>query len=117
MAIQRLAWLSLVGIALLLSPLGSSALAPGRGAQAQATCSNFTASLTNSQEVPPVIPTTMGGMPRPASFGTATFTLNAAMTALTFTATISNIEFTGSQTADANDNLIAAHYPSSLRRR
>jgi hypothetical protein len=31
------------------------------------------------------------------------------MTALTFTATIFNIDVTGSQTADVNDNLVAAH--------
>jgi hypothetical protein len=31
------------------------------------------------------------------------------MTAMTFTATIFNIDFTGTQTADVNDNLVAAH--------
>lgn len=67
------------------------------------------ANLSNSQENPPVAPTTSSGAPRPASFGTATFTLNDAMTALTFSATIFNIDFTGSQTADPNDNLVAAH--------
>jgi uncharacterized protein (TIGR03118 family) len=69
----------------------------------------FTVSLTNSQEVPPAVPTTTTGAARPASFGTARFQLNDAQTALTFTATISNIDVTGSQTADTNDNLIAAH--------
>jgi hypothetical protein len=67
------------------------------------------ANLTNSQENPPTNPTTSLGAPRPASFGTATFDLNDAMTALTFSATIFNIDVTGSQTADANDNLTAAH--------
>lgn len=67
------------------------------------------ANLTNSQESPPTNPTLVGGAPRPASFGTATFTLNDLLTAMTFTATIFNIDFTGSQTADTNDNLIAAH--------
>jgi hypothetical protein len=43
------------------------------------------------------------------SFGTATFVLNSAMTAMTFSATVFNIDFTGTQTADINDNLIAAH--------
>jgi hypothetical protein len=69
----------------------------------------FVANLTNGQETPPVVPTLSTGGPRPASFGTATFTLNDAMTALTFTATIFNIDFTGTQTPDVNDNLTNAH--------
>ncbi len=71
------------------------------------------ASLTNSQETPPTNPTTSTGAPRPASFGTATFVLNDAMTAMTFTATIFNIDFTGTQTVDTNDNLVAAHIHAS----
>jgi hypothetical protein len=71
------------------------------------------ANLTNSQEVPPVVPTTSTGAPRLASFGTATFTLNDAQTALTLTASIFNIDVTGSQTADINDNLAAAHIHAS----
>jgi len=67
------------------------------------------ANLTNSQEVPPTNPTMSTGSPRPASFGTAMFVLNTAQTAMTFSATIFNIDFTGSQTADVNDNLVAAH--------
>src|SRR5882762_6194235 len=74
----------------------------------------LSANLTNAQENPPTVPTlTGGGGPRPASFGTATFTLNDAQTAMTFTATIFNIDFTGSQTADTNDNLLAAHIHAS----
>jgi uncharacterized protein (TIGR03118 family) len=69
----------------------------------------FVASLTNAQENPPTTPTTSTGGPRPASFGTAKFQFNAAQTAMTFTATINNIDFTGSQTTDTNDNLVAAH--------
>jgi hypothetical protein len=69
----------------------------------------FVANLANAQEVPPTNPTTSTGAARPASFGTAKFRLNAAQTAMTMTATISNIDVTGSQTADTNDNLIAAH--------
>ena len=68
----------------------------------------FTVSLTNSQEVPPTTPTTSTGGARPASFGTATFQFNSAQTAMTFAATISNIDV-GGQTADTNDDLIAAH--------
>src|SRR5262249_49540138 len=36
----------------------------------------------------------LGGDPRPLSFGTANFLLNDAGTALTFTATVFNIDFT-----------------------
>jgi hypothetical protein len=67
------------------------------------------ANLTNSQENPPVVPLTAGGQPRPMSFGNATFILNDAMTAMSFTATIFNIDVTGTQTLDTNDNLTAAH--------
>ncbi len=67
------------------------------------------ATLTNAAENPPVTPTLTTGAARPASFGTATFVINDAMTAMTFTADIFNIDVTGSQTADTNDNLTAAH--------
>jgi uncharacterized protein (TIGR03118 family) len=73
----------------------------------------FVTNLTNSQENPPTTPTTSTGGVRPASFGTARFQFNAAQTAMTFTATVNNIDFTGSQTADTNDNLIAAHIHAS----
>src|SRR5262245_64862122 len=66
------------------------------------------ANLTNSQESPPTNPTTSTGVPR-TSFGTASFFLNDAMTSMTFTATVFGIDFTGSQSADLNDNLTAAH--------
>lgn len=69
----------------------------------------FTVSLTNSQEVPPTTPTLSGGGARPASSGTAKFQFNSGQTAMTFTATINNIDVTGTQTADANDNLLNAH--------
>lgn len=70
----------------------------------------LSANITNSQEVPPAAPTTTAtGAARPASFGTATFTLNDSASALTFSATIFNIDFTGTQTADVNDNLVAGH--------
>jgi CHRD domain-containing protein/PEP-CTERM motif-containing protein len=79
------------------------------GANAQAD-TLFLADLTNAQENPPAIPTTTStGGPRPASFGTATFVLNSAKTAMTFSSTIFNIDFTGSQTPDLNDNLTIAH--------
>ncbi len=70
----------------------------------------FTADITHAQETTTGILTTSTGGPRPLSYGTATFTLNDAMTSLSFTATIYNIDVTGSQTAaDINDNLAAAH--------
>jgi hypothetical protein len=73
------------------------------------------ANLTTSQEpltatsgIPPTNSST--GLPRPLPFGTATFVLNDAQTALTYTATIFNIDVTGSQTpTDTNDNLLNAH--------
>jgi hypothetical protein len=72
----------------------------------------FSATLTHDQEtgVAGMTPTlTSTGAPRPLSFGTASFVLNDAMTELSFTATIFNIDVTGTQTADTNDNLLAAH--------
>src|SRR5204862_1438700 len=54
-------------------------------------------------------PTLSGGGRRPSSYGTARFVFNAADTAMTMTATVNNIDVTGAQTADANDNLVAAH--------
>jgi hypothetical protein len=70
----------------------------------------FTADLTNGQETTPAFPlTTSTGAPRPVSFGTASFTLNDAQTALSMSVSVFNIDITGSQTTDVNDNLVAAH--------
>ena len=72
------------------------------------------AHLSNEQENPPAIPTTTAiGNPRPSSFGNAELVLNEARTAMTFSATIFNIDFTGTQTPDVNDNLVAAHIHAS----
>lgn len=60
----------------------------------------FTATLTGSQEVPPNLST---------ASGLATFVLNDPMTALTFSATIFGLDFTGSQTPNPLDDLVAAH--------
>jgi uncharacterized protein (TIGR03118 family) len=68
----------------------------------------FVVNLTNGAEVPPTNPTTTGGSPRPASFGTAKLLFNSAQTSLTLTATINNIDV-GGQSTDTNDNLTAAH--------
>jgi hypothetical protein len=73
----------------------------------------FVVQMTNAQEVPPAVPTTTTGAARPASFGTARFLFNEAQTELRFTATINNIDITGSQTADTNDNLTNAHIHAS----
>ena len=53
--------------------------------------------------------TTSTGAPRPESFGFATLTLNAAMTSLSMTITVFNIDVTGTQTVDLFDDLTAAH--------
>jgi uncharacterized protein (TIGR03118 family) len=72
--------------------------------------SNFIVNITDSQENPPTNPTlTGGGGRRPNSFGTATFSINGAETAMTFSATVNNIDFTGAQTVDTNDDLVNAH--------
>lgn len=69
----------------------------------------FTADLTHDQETTQGTLVTSSGDPRPLSFGSATFTLNDAETELTFTATIFDIDVTGTQTPDTFDNLVAAH--------
>ena len=88
------------------------ALSAGASARAATI---FTSTLTFAQEnpAPGVIPTTTNGTPRPLAFGNAIYTLNDAMTALTFRATICNIDFTGMQTPDTNDNLTNAHIHAS----
>ncbi len=83
------------------------------GSAAAPAVTVLSANLTNAQENPPVVPTLTGGAPRPASFGNAIFTLNDAGTALSFSASIFNIDFTGLQTADVNDNMVAGHLHAS----
>ena len=65
--------------------------------------------LTNDAETHEVVPTTSTGDPRPASFGNAMFILSEDMTSMSYTAEIFNIDVTGSQTPDPNDDLGAAH--------
>jgi uncharacterized protein (TIGR03118 family) len=76
---------------------------------ANMSTTDFIVNLTNSQEVPPTNPTLTGGTRRDNSYGTARFIFGAGDTTLTMTATVNNLDVTGSQTADANDNLVAAH--------
>jgi CHRD domain/PEP-CTERM motif len=69
------------------------------------------ADATNEAENPDALPLlTASGAPRPKSFGTASFVLNDLQTQMTMTATIFNIDVTGTQTPnDTNDNLTLAH--------
>jgi len=87
-----------IAVALLSSLLAGSATA----------VTILTAMLTNGAENPPTNPTTAAGAPR-LSFGSAMFVINDAMTSMTFAASIFGLDVTGSQTADVNDNLVAAH--------
>lgn len=67
------------------------------------------ANITHSQETVQGVFQTSTGDPRPQSFGSAVFILNDAQTELSFTATIFNIDVTGTQSPDINDDLGAAH--------
>ena len=78
-------------------------------APASAQVKTLIARMTIFGEPYPVNPTTTTGDPRPTSHGIARFFLNADHTALRYMMTVRNIDFTGTQTADANDNLRAAH--------
>jgi hypothetical protein len=85
----------------------------GLSAPAQAALT-FTVNLTTSQEPSVALTNSATGQPRPTPFGTATFTINDAQTAMTFFASITNIDFTGSQSPnDLNDNLTNAHIHAS----
>src|SRR5688572_23503345 len=65
------------------------------------------ATLTNAAETPPASPTTDAGAPR-TSFGSAIFHLDTSVPMMSMSATIVGIDI-GGQTADLNDNLVAAH--------
>lgn len=60
----------------------------------------LTADLTGAQEVPPN---------SSLATGSASFSLNDARTALTYDTTIFGLDFTGMQTPNTADNLVAAH--------
>jgi hypothetical protein len=92
---------------------GCVALAIGEASRAQTT---FNVHLSNAAETGSVVPTLTaanGGGPRPASFGDFTFVLAADQSSLTLDGTVNNIDFTGSQTPDTNDNLTNAHIHAS----
>jgi uncharacterized protein (TIGR03118 family) len=82
-------------------------------ASANLSPDDFIVNMTNAQENPATVPTTTGGVRRPSSYGTARFVWNAGLTALTVSGTVNNIDFTGAQTADTNDNLTNAHIHAS----
>ena len=93
--------------------LTAATVLAGLSAPAQAALT-FTVDLTTSQEPSVNLTNSATGQPRPTPFGTATFTINDAQTAMTFFATITGIDFTGSQTPnDLNDNLTNAHIHAS----
>jgi hypothetical protein len=66
-------------------------------------------SLTHDQETVTGTPTTSTGAARPLAYGVGTLVLNSARTQIAMTVTIYDIDVTGSQTADSNDNLTNAH--------
>jgi hypothetical protein len=90
-------------------PLAALAIALAAPLTARAQSPGYFAILNNANEPGGIQPTLQNGQPRPASFGTASFVFNDARTALTMVAQIFNIDVTGSQTADPNDNLTNAH--------
>ncbi len=97
--------------------LAVTALAGVLTAQSSQAATVLTATLTGSQEVPPAISVLdpMGGVYINTASGFASFLLNDAMTALTFTVTVNGIDFTGTQTSTTVDNLTAAHIHAPAR--
>src|SRR4051812_35656333 len=92
---------------------GLSVLAFAASGKAQIT---YNVHLSNAAEAPATVPTLTagnGGGARPASFGDAVFVIAANQQSMTMDATITNIDFTGTQTADTNDNLTNAHIHAS----
>jgi len=76
------------------------------------------ADMTNAGEpggVTPTLTAANGGGPRPASFGVASFVLDSRTnpTKMTMTTNVFNIDVTGTQTPDTNDNLANAHIHAS----
>jgi hypothetical protein len=92
-----------------LTPFGENPTAPLFGAGATSIgpppgqLKLFTQGPTSG-----IVPDLTGGS-RLLSTGFAQFTLDTALPVLTMTVTVSNIDFTGSQTPGINDNLTAAH--------
>ena len=78
-------------------------------ASASAAILTLTANLTTSAEPTLNGLTTTTGDPRPMPFGMAEFILNTSLPQMSMMVTITNIDVTGTQTEDPNDNLLAAH--------
>src|SRR4029450_3540325 len=77
---------------LVVTLAAAAALLSSPGASRASTI--FLANLTNSQENPPTVPTLDGSVTtRPISFGSASFVLNDAMTELTFSVSVFNLDF------------------------
>lgn len=84
----------------------------GTAASSRATVIHLTADLQIGNERPPLTDaniTTVAGDPRPIPFGSATFVLDLDAMTMTFIAEVFNIDVDGTQSADINDNLRAAH--------
>ena len=93
-----------------VSALACLALSLASAPAARADIITLVANITHDQETVRGTLLTSTGAPRPLSFGTAVFTLDTSLLTLTFTATINNIDVTGTQTPnDTNDNLVNAH--------
>ena len=85
--------------------LASSMLAGSAGA-----LTFLTASLNNASENPPAVPTTFGGQPRPASFGTASFFIDRRDDVHdVHRDDLQHRRHRHRRRADINDNLTAAH--------
>ncbi len=97
--------------------LAVTALAGVLTAQSSQAATVLTATLTGDQEVPPAISVVdpMGILYVNTASGFASFLLDEARTALTFSVTVNGIDFTGTQTPTTVDNLTAAHIHAPAR--
>lgn len=93
---------------LVLRTLAVAVILNGIGAAARADLIAHVV-LTHDQETVQGSPLTSTGEPRSLAHGVGTLVLNAARTEITMSVTIFNIDVTGAQTADTNDDLRAAH--------
>jgi hypothetical protein len=79
-------------------------------AASQAAVIPLFADLTTFAEPSIFGPTnSLTGLPRPTPRGFALFSLNTSVPQMTMTVTVFNIDITGSQTPDENDDLLNAH--------
>jgi hypothetical protein len=79
-------------------------------ANASGAIYNLIAVLATSNEPMVNGPTnSITGLPRPMPSGFATFVLDTSLPEMTMNVSVFNIDVTGTQTADLNDNLVNAH--------